>query len=120
MGDTGVRPGVKRLRYFSWWFEDVESTDLTFRVNSNSVVGGGLRKRYVTLDYNLDNAAFSLASANEDQELRMADVPVLTAKGEPAQIWDLHVGATLCALGKKLTLHKADLETASWNDRHAA
>jgi hypothetical protein len=35
------------------WSEDAESQDLTLRVSGDSVVGGGLVRRYVTIDFDL-------------------------------------------------------------------
>lgn len=119
LAETGVRPGVHKLRYFSWWFEDIESADLTFRVNSQSVVGGGLRKRYATIELDLRTQVFTFFSTNDDQELRIPNVSVLTKAGTVAEIWDLHIGATVQVMGRTLTLQKADLETTLWNEQHS-
>jgi len=111
---------VQRLRFYSWWYEDTESKDLTFRVNVDSVVGGGLTKRYVTVDYDIASSSFSVCSANEDQELIVSNLLAVTTKlGGTVEVWDLYVGATLDILGRSVTLLKADLDTAQWNDFHA-
>ncbi len=74
----------------------------------------------MTLEYDLASAAFSLRSANEDQELvMMGPVPVATSAGAPAEVWDLHVGATLKVLGRSITLLKADGETGLWLEKHS-
>ena len=64
-------------------------------------------------------------SANDDQELIIPSggsspiLSVLTKNGQPAEVWDLHVGATLQVLGRTMTLLKADGETSAWIERHS-
>lgn len=112
--------GTSRLRFFTWWYEDIESSDLTFRVDSNSQVGGGLKRRYVTLDYNVASQIFTMRSAAEDQDLVVPGALVVIAGDRPAEVWDLHVGACVTVLGRNMTLLKADLDTAKWIDAHGA
>ncbi|GAX74249.1 hypothetical protein CEUSTIGMA_g1698.t1 [Chlamydomonas eustigma] len=108
------------LRFYSWWFEDHESTDVALRVSSNSEVGGGLKRRYITLDFELASHSFSMRTANEDQELVLAGpLPVLTHGGVQAEVWDLHVGAKLSIFGKPVTLLKAEGTTAAWLENHS-
>ena len=56
-GPTAASPP---LRFYSWWFEDAECNDLSLRVSGDASAGGGLRRRYVTLDYDLASHTFSL------------------------------------------------------------
>eukprot|EP00955_Chlamydomonas_euryale_P107772 365800-Chlamydomonas_euryale.AAC.25 len=117
---TTIGRGSRRLRFYSWWYEDIESTDLTMRVDSNQTVGGGLKRRYVTLDYDLLRQCFTMHSAADDQDLALSGVlPVLRSTGLQAGAWDLHVGATLYVLGKQVTLLKAEGDTAAWIEQHA-
>ena len=60
-------------------------------------------------------------SDNDDHELRVHGpmVVVLTKTGAPAEVWDLHVGATLNVMGRTITLLKADGETSLWIERHS-
>ena len=48
------------LRFYSWWFEDVESSDLSLRVSGDSSVGGGVKRRYMMLEYDVNSKKFSL------------------------------------------------------------
>jgi hypothetical protein len=112
--------GTSRLRFFTWWYEDIESSDLTFRVDSNSQAGGGLKRRYVTLDYSVASHTFTMRSAADDQDLVVPGALVVSSGDKQAEVWDLHVGACVTVLGRNMTLLKADLETAKWIDAHAA
>ncbi|KAG1670738.1 hypothetical protein FOA52_013965 [Chlamydomonas sp. UWO 241] len=114
-----VGRGSRRLRFYSWWYEDAECSDLTGRVDTQSC-GGGLARRYVTLDYDLSDHSFTMRSASADQELVVPGVlPVVTSSGAVACAWDLHVGATLRVLGRNMSLLKAEGDTAAWLERHA-
>ena len=46
-------------------------------------------------------------------------VSVQTKTGAAAEVWDLHVGATLNVMGRMMTLLKADGETSAWIERHS-
>jgi len=48
------------LRFYSWWSEDAESTDLSLRVSGDSSVGGGIQRRHMTLEYDVSSKVFSL------------------------------------------------------------
>lgn len=112
--------GSRKLRFYSWWYEDAENADLTFRVNTNQSVGGGLAKRNVTIDYDLGSQTFTMQSTVADQELVVPGLlPVLRSTGTTADVWDLHVGATLYVLSKQVTLLKADGDTSAWLEKHA-
>jgi hypothetical protein len=108
------------LRFYSWWFEDCESKDVSLRVSSNSEIGGGLKRRYVSLDFDLVSHCFSMRTANEDQELVLAGpLPVLIHNGAQAEVWDLHVGAQLSIFGRHITLLKAEGATSTWLENHS-
>lgn len=49
-----------RLRFYSWWYEDAECPDLTLRVSGDSSAGGGVKRRYLTLEYDVPSKAFTL------------------------------------------------------------
>lgn len=111
---------IKTLRFYSWWYEDVESNDLTFRLSSNSEAGGGLKRRYVTVEYDLATQAFAIRSATGGEpDMDIGDILAVTTKsGATVEAWDLHVGATLNIMGRTVALMKAELSTALWIDHH--
>ena len=95
---------IRTLEFKSWWTEDHESADLTFRDNC-SQIGGGLRKRYMTLKFDRANLTFDLEMGDDDQEVKLVGLKNITAKnGAPLDCWDLHVGAKLDIMGKTVLL----------------
>lgn len=111
--------GTGCLRFYSWWYEDIESADLTLRISTNQDVGGGLKRRYITVDYDISSQSFSLKSADDGHVLQMSNILGVTNKfGSNVEMWDLYVGATLMIMGKSVTLLKADIHTSSWIDHH--
>lgn len=108
---------LQALTFWGWWYEDVESSDLTLRVDGDSVVGGGLKKRYITVSYNLGRDRFSIKTDNDNQELFLDNVLSVTLRsGGTVEVWDLHVGAVLDVMGKPVALNKASLATSLWID----
>ncbi len=104
----------------SWWYEDAETSDLTLRVSSASEAGGGLRRYYCTVQFDVARQTFSLRTSTDDQELAYGPIHAVTSSSSTTvELWDLHVGATVVILGKRVTLLKADLETVEWNRYHA-
>ena len=51
---------LKCLTFHGWWDEDQEDTDLTFRVDSNTNVGGGLKRRYISIKFDIDSNSFEV------------------------------------------------------------
>jgi len=110
---------VKQLKFYSWWFEDQESSDLTLRVSSATEAGGGLSKRYVTITFDIASCTFAIRVVSNEQELAVGQIcSVTNVSGNIVDKWDLHVGAQLIILGRRVTLLKADLLTAQWADVH--
>eukprot|EP00798_Chlamydomonas_sp_ICE-L_P021430 gene21430-28395_t len=122
LGGTGRMPAAGTmtcLKFYSWWFEDIESADLTLRVSTNQEVGGGLKRRYITVEYDVQAQSFSIRSADEGHELIVPSILGVTNKfGSTVEVWDLYVGATLELLGKSVTLLKAEIETSNWIEHH--
>ncbi|GFR50866.1 hypothetical protein Agub_g13153 [Astrephomene gubernaculifera] len=130
-GPPPVPPPSGRLSFFGWWFEDIESSDLTFRIDSTPQAGGGLAPRHCTLSYDFASATFSFVVRDpvtppapgqpheRVPELRIpglsGDQVVITDTNRPADVWDLHLGARLRVLGKPLVLKNSDLATAQWH-----
>uniref|UniRef100_A0A7S0RGA9 WW domain-containing protein n=1 Tax=Chlamydomonas leiostraca TaxID=1034604 RepID=A0A7S0RGA9_9CHLO len=122
--EAGMAPqsasDIKALKFYSWWYEDIESSDLTLRVSGNSEAGGGLKRRYVTVEYDLPSQSFGIRSVTDEQELAISNILAVTSKsGGTVEVWDLHVGATLNIMGRSLALMKADGSTGIWIDHHA-
>jgi len=108
---------LQHLTFFVGWFEDIESTDLTFRVDSNNNVGGGLRKRHMTITFDLNSNQCGVEMDEDGQRVRLSNVQAVTADfGMPVQCWDLYVGGQVVVLGKKVVLSSASQETISWLD----
>ncbi|GMH36404.1 hypothetical protein BSKO_04272 [Bryopsis sp. KO-2023] len=114
-------PDIENIRFLcfkSWWNEDLESADLTFRDNGWQA-GGGLGKRYIGLKFDLAQKNFHVQIDSTQQSVKISNMKHVTAKnGSPLQCWDLHVGAKLDILGKTVTLMQASLETSLWIDSH--
>jgi hypothetical protein len=51
---------LKCLTFHAWWDEDQEDTDLTFRVDSNRSVGGGLKRRFMSVKFDLSTHSFEV------------------------------------------------------------
>ncbi|KAG2444502.1 hypothetical protein HXX76_001250 [Chlamydomonas incerta] len=138
-GGIGVKPPVPpaggKLTFFGWWFEDIESTDLTFRVDSKSQAGGGLAARHCRLvfDFNTQTYTFTMkdpvsptppgtAAPNHVPELTIRaiqpDQVLLPESGRQAAVWDLHLGSRLRVLGRVVTLKNAELATIEWHDSY--
>ena len=106
---------LKMLTFKSWWFEDSEEPHF----GNNCEVGGGLKKKYVTVNFNIANQTFELHMDN-DQEISLYNLTSVTAKnGLPVQAWDLHIGAKLNLLGKSTTLLQGSMATIKWLEFHA-
>lgn len=71
---------TKKLRFYSWWYEDIESRDLTFRVSTDSVVGGGLERRYVTVDFDLASNSFTIRTVTDEQEVAVGNILAVMSK----------------------------------------
>lgn len=104
---------VDLLSFKSWWYEDREEASL----GNGSSAGGGLKKRYVTLEYDLVNKTFRII-LEENVSIDVSDVE--SKRREPIECWDLHIGATLDILGKNTTLQQGTFETIQWLDYKAA
>jgi hypothetical protein len=125
---TAQQPGGQpaTLTFYSWWSEDAESSDITFRVSSNSEVGGGLRRRYCTVAFDLASNTFAVRTVDADGPDSQSVIAVgnvhatssRTSTGAPLSAWDLHVGTTVYVLGRRISLLKADLATSQWIDQH--
>lgn len=120
------------LTFHGWWFEDYENPDITLRVSSNTEVGGGVAARHATLEYDLHGGAYNLVLNNSPKPAssthvlssagmtRLNGLTGLTlVNGQPAGVWDLHVGQTVRVLGRAITLKKASLQTAQWHEQFA-
>ncbi len=104
---------VKVLSFKSWWYEDKEEATL----GNGSSAGGGLKKRYVTLEYDLRSKNFRVI-LEENVAIDLKDMQ--TKQKTPMECWDLYIGAMLHVLGKNTTLQQGTLETILWLDFHAA
>lgn len=113
--DLVNRDGVLReLTFKSWWVEDNEQPNY----GNGMSTGGCLRKRYVTVTFDIYAQSFSLHLDN-DEAVSLYNLLSVTAKnGRPIQCWDLHVGAKLNLLGKSTTLMQGSQHTLDWLDRH--
>lgn len=106
---------VRVLTFKSWWFEDKEEPS----AGNGSEVGGGLSRRYVTVNFNIESQTFELHMDN-DQEISLYNLTSVTAKnGLPVECWDVHVGAKLNLLGKSTTLMQGSMATVRWLEHHA-
>ncbi|KAJ9511868.1 hypothetical protein QJQ45_004547 [Haematococcus lacustris] len=115
---------IQQLVFYSWWSEDCESADLGLRISCDSIVGGGIKKRYATVTYDLASKSFSLLSSQDGQDVVLGPVAHVTnraggASCRPVDVWDLHVGAKLGMLGRTVCLMKSELRTAQWIEHHA-
>lgn len=104
---------VTHLTFKSWWQEDKEEADR----GNNMVAGGGLKKRYLTLKFDIFEQTFQV-DMNNEEAISLYNLSSLTAKGDPIECWDLHVGAKMNLLGKQTTLMQADLPTTNWLEYH--
>eukprot|EP00854_Cymbomonas_tetramitiformis_P016256 gene16256-19291_t len=104
---------VTHLTFKSWWQEDKEEADR----GNNMVAGGGLKKRYLTLKFDVFEQTFQV-DMNNEEAISLYNLSSLTAKGDPIECWDLHVGAKMNLLGKQTTLMQADLPTTNWLEYH--
>ncbi|GLC34965.1 hypothetical protein PLESTB_001183600 [Pleodorina starrii] len=131
----GLRPPVAppsgRLTFYGWWFEDIESSDLTFRIDTKPQAGGGLAPRHCTLLYDFATASYCFtmrdpvtppAPGQPYERVPELTVPGLGGEqvamvdtGRPADLWDLHLGARLRVLGRQVVLKNSDLATAQWH-----
>mmetsp|Transcript_64715 Transcript_64715/g.124836 ORF Transcript_64715/g.124836 Transcript_64715/m.124836 type:complete len:206 (-) Transcript_64715:258-875(-) len=94
--DTGSgSEGCHCLEFDSWWNE-------------------GNTRRFVYIRYNISEGAFQMA-IDEDSNLYHVPVAYGARSGEPAGVWDLHVGAELDILGRMTTLQHCSVTTAQWN-----
>ncbi|GLI61246.1 hypothetical protein VaNZ11_003541 [Volvox africanus] len=134
-GGTGVRAAVPppsgRLTFFGWWFEDIESSDLTFRIDTNPTAGGGLAPRHCKLVYDFDTSSYNFtmrdpvtppAPGQPHERVPELTIPGICGEqvamcdtGRPADPWDLHLGARLRVLGRQVILKNSDLATAQWH-----
>mmetsp|Transcript_17026 Transcript_17026/g.20518 ORF Transcript_17026/g.20518 Transcript_17026/m.20518 type:complete len:398 (-) Transcript_17026:193-1386(-) len=106
---------VRELVFKSWWLEDKEEETL----GNNHSAGGGLKKRYVTVRFDIYQQTFEV-HLNNEEAVSLYNLTSVTAKhGMPVQCWDLHVGAKLNLLGKTTTLMQGSLETIHWLEYHA-
>ncbi|EFJ46934.1 hypothetical protein VOLCADRAFT_92748 [Volvox carteri f. nagariensis] len=112
-------------------FEDIESTDLTFRIDTNPTAGGGLAPRHCTLVYDFASASYNFtmrdpvtppAPGQPYDRIPELTVPGISGghvsmcdTGRPAGLWDLHLGARLRVLGRQVVLKNSDLATAQWH-----
>mmetsp|Transcript_26101 Transcript_26101/g.34273 ORF Transcript_26101/g.34273 Transcript_26101/m.34273 type:complete len:458 (-) Transcript_26101:188-1561(-) len=89
------------LEFYSWW-----------RENS----AGQMIKRGLTLVYHYieDNFMVQL-----DGSEKIYTISHIMGKYGPVEVWDLHVGAALDVLGRRITLHSAERTTAQWLDKQA-
>ena len=104
---------VNVLKFKSWWNEDREEPTL----GNGSSAGGGLKKRYVTLEYDLVEKTFRII-LEENVAIDVSDVQ--SKRKLPIECWDLYIGATLDILGKNTTLQQGTFETIQWLDYKAA
>ncbi|GIL73702.1 hypothetical protein Vretimale_5413 [Volvox reticuliferus] len=126
-----VPPPSGRLTFYGWWFEDIESPDLTFRIDTNPTAGGGLAPRHCKLVYDFATSSYNFTMRDPVTPPAPGQpherVPVLTVPGiygdqvamcdtgRPADLWDLHLGARLRVLGRQVILKNSDLATAQWH-----
>ncbi|GFH15163.1 WW domain-containing protein [Haematococcus lacustris] len=68
-GGDGPITDIQQLVFYSWWSEDCESADLGLRISCDSIVGGGIKKRYATVTYDLASKSFSLLSSQDGQDV---------------------------------------------------
>ena len=102
------------LTFKSWWYDNKEEASL----GDGSTAGGGLKKRYATVRFDLKHNTFDVIL--EDAALMLSGLASLTAKRkQPVQCWDLHVGAKVNLLGKATTLNQCNGETLEWLEFHA-
>ena len=104
---------VKLLSFKSWWYEDSEEPTL----GNGSSAGSGLKKRYVTLEYDLVAKTFRII-LEENVAIDVSDVQ--SKRKLPIECWDLYIGATLDILGKNTTLQQGSFDTIQWLDYKAA
>lgn len=104
---------VTLLAFKSWWYEDSEEPSL----GNGSSAGAGLKKRYVTLEYDLVTKNFRII-LEENVAIDVSDVQ--SKRKMPIECWDLYIGATLDILGKNTTLQQGTFETIQWLDHKAA
>ena len=104
---------VKLLSFKSWWYEDSEEPTL----GNGSSAGSGLKKRYVTLKYDLVAKTFRII-LEENVAIDVSDVQ--SKRKLPIECWDLYIGATLDILGKNTTLQQGSFDTIQWLDYKAA
>jgi len=113
--DLVNRDGVVReLVFKSWWSEDKEEPSL----GNNMIAGGGLKKRYITIKFDIYAQTFKIHLDNEEAVSLFNLMSVTAKNGLPIQCWDLHVGAKLNMLGKTTTLMQGDLATLNWLEKH--
>jgi hypothetical protein len=106
---------LKELTFFTSWFEDIEDADLTLRVDTNWTAGGGLRKRHMTIRFDIETNQCGVEMDEDGQRIRLPKVSAVTADfGMPVQCWDLYVGGELCVMGKRVVLSSATQETVQW------
>lgn len=91
---------VRELVFKSWWSEDKEEPSL----GNNMIAGGGLKKRYITIKFDIYAQTFEIHLDNEEAVSLFNLMSVTAKNGLPIQCWDLHVGAKLNMLGKTTTL----------------
>jgi len=116
---------LETLTFYSHWEEDAEDPDLTFRVDTNSNVGGGIRRRHLTLKFSIasNNCELLLdeGTGTAGRTVTLDRVFVAAAAVEvPVQCWDLHVGAQIRVLGRRIALYSASLETRQWLEGKAS
>ena len=110
---------LRVLTFKSWWFEDREEPSL----GSETSVGGGLKKRYVTLTFDLHSNMFSIALEDGVSSGAVKfSIPACTSTGQEGglECWDLHVGARVQLLGKPTTLMQSNGATTEWLEHHAS
>jgi len=110
---------LKTLTFKSWWFEDREEPSL----GSGTSVGGGLKKRYVTLTFDLHSKIFSIAleDGSSSGPVKFAITACNSVNEDGGlECWDLHVGARVQLLGKPTTLMQSNGATTEWLEHHAS
>ena len=114
---------LRVLTFKSWWFEDTEEPSL----GCGTSVGGGLKKRYVTLTFDLHSNMFCIAledgsgSGSGSAAVKFS-IPACTSTGQEGglECWDHHVGARVQLLGKPTTLMQSNGATTEWLEHHAS
>lgn len=120
---------VTCLSFTSWWTEDQENSDLNqtdfvwqvqkvlvipmiectcFKEENKCLiaqVGGGQKKRYIKLMFDLRAKQFHARITSDDQSIGIHNLLHVKARnGTALGPWDLHVGAKLDILGKQVLM----------------